>query len=643
MGNSASPWGIFAVVAPWRGRGTLRPLLWLCMSLCFVSVALACKWPGSASGPCVQCVSAFQHVLYSTSLFNKQALLGVNISDVVNTAGSSGFSIAFRFSYVLTTTSSAQKILTITTNNYVQMAKTYVTLVRENSIGSRNVNTLNGNFADGSWNAVIYSVSWPGLKISLWINDFHLCDNCGDYFPVASLTTTLATMKIGFLMSIQADFETVSVYNSVVTPTDLCVRPCAPGTYREEGNTCVQCAPGKHSFEIGATSPATCRDCVPAYQSITDAVSLSKAYLGIPVNILDIQGTPNGTGFSIAFQFKCTQSPSSPSQNLLLIAPKHYVRLMPAEIRLGFQNDAGGTSIFRVYGDFANGNWHAVIYSVSSDGAKISLWINGMLTFDGRTSFLPVTTLATTATSMRIGTDTTNTIDYQSVSLYNFLVTPMQLCPTPCVAGTYRRQDATGQSCVQCASGKFSQQADATSNATCVDCVSGKYTLAAGSSICLDCSPGTYSPPSASACTACDAGKFHIATTDKCTPCPVDSYSIAGSDAQADCTCNSGYTGTDGGACTACEAGKFHIAATDTCIPCTRNSHSIAGSVAQTDCTCNRGYTGTDGSACTACESGKYTSASGNTPCEECPAMYSASSLTDAHANRNPAGCLQFV
>jgi len=56
-----------------------------------------------------------------------------------------------------------------------------------------------------------------------------------------------------------------------------------------------------------------------------------------------------------------------------------------------------------------------------------------------------------------------------------------------------------------------------------------------------------------------------------------------------------------------------------------------------------RGYTGTDGGACTACEFGKITSASGNTPCEKYPAMYSARSLTAAHANQNPGGCIQFV
>jgi len=212
---------------------------------------------------------------------------------------------------------------------------------------------------------------------------------------------------------------------------------------------------------------------------------------------------------------------------------------------------------------------------------------------------------------------------------------------TACDAGKYKIQSGNAD-CTDCETGTYSATIGAATN-ECLPCPVDSYSIA-GSDAPADCTCNSgYTGTDGDACTACDAGKYHIATTDTCTPCTGNSHSVAGSDAQADCTCNSGYTGTDGDACTACDAGKYHIATTDTCTPCTRNSHSVAGSDAQADCTCNSGYTGTDGSACTACESGKYTSASGNTPCEECPAMYSARSLTDAHANKNPAGCLQFV
>jgi len=180
---------------------------------------------------------------------------------------------------------------------------------------------------------------------------------------------------------------------------------------------------------------------------------------------------------------------------------------------------------------------------------------------------------------------------------------------------------------------------------------------------CTVCSIGKYKTSvSNENCENCPPGKFQTKTGQStCTSCPVDSYSIAGSDAQTDCTCNSGYTGTDGGACTVCSIGKYKTSVSNencencppgkfqtktgqsTCTSCPVDSYSIAGSDAQTDCTCNSGYTGTDGGACTACEFGKITSASGNTPCGKCPAMYSARSLTAAHANKNPGGCIQFV
>ena len=65
--------------------------------------------------------------------------------------------------------------------------------------------------------------------------------------------------------------------------------------------------------------------------------------------------------------------------------------------------------------------------------------------------------------------------------------------------------------------------------------------------------------------------------------CPKDSSSPAGSDTLADCRCNAGSTGPDGGACTLCAAGKFKA--------------------------------GTGSAECTDCEAGKYSAAEGATTC----------------------------
>ena len=59
-------------------------------------------------------------------------------------------------------------------------------------------------------------------------------------------------------------------------------------------------------------------------------------------------------------------------------------------------------------------------------------------------------------------------------------------------------------------------------------------------------------------CTPCQAGKFSAAaaSSGQCTNCPSNSNSPQGSTSIGACTCNTGYTGSNGGPCTNCEAGK---------------------------------------------------------------------------------------
>jgi hypothetical protein len=55
------------------------------------------------------------------------------------------------------------------------------------------------------------------------------------------------------------------------------------------------------------------------------------------------------------------------------------------------------------------------------------------------------------------------------------------------------------------------------------------------------------------ACAACEAGTYKAtAGSGSCVACPSFSISAAGSDEQADCACDAGYTGPDGGACVVC-------------------------------------------------------------------------------------------
>ena len=190
---------------------------------------------------------------------------------------------------------------------------------------------------------------------------------------------------------------------------------------------------------------------MPAYKhTTTSTVSLRQAYVSIPVNISGIIHTPGATGFSIAFQFRCTPPEPPFIQRMLSIAQWHFVKIDAGEIRLHVQAIGGLTmTVYRYSGNFMDGNWHTMIYSVSSVGSKISFWVDDMLKCDGCADFLPVALLATTANSLRIGTDTGNNIDYKMVSVFDFLITPTQLCTEYCGPDTYLQPDFTGGTCVK--------------------------------------------------------------------------------------------------------------------------------------------------------------------------------------------------
>ncbi len=64
----------------------------------------------------------------------------------------------------------------------------------------------------------------------------------------------------------------------------------------------------------------------------------------------------------------------------------------------------------------------------------------------------------------------------------------------------------------------------------------------------------------ADGCVACGAGQYKADTgSAACDACPTHSWSLPGSDAAADCKCDAGYAGADGGECAACVEGKYGV------------------------------------------------------------------------------------
>ena len=270
-----------------------------------------------------------------------------------------------------------------------------------------------------------------------------------------------------------------------------------------------------------------------------------------------------------------------------------------------------------------------------------------------------------------------------------------------CVAGKFKAVNGTAE-CTQCAAGKYSSSTGSTSDAcincnrntfsaadnsqctlcpsnaispmssatqtackcdlgytgpdgdTCIACVAGKFKPSNGSAECTQCDSGKYLSSTAAGsiaeCLVCGINTYSSADSSQCVQCPSHTLSAASSSSQADCKCNGGYSGPDGGACVACAVGKFKLtngssdctlcaagkfwgsqgATSDVCEQCPRNSTSPGGSNVVTDCLCEPGTTGiahTD--SCVPCESGKFKSTTGSADCMLCDAgKFSISGLS---------------
>jgi hypothetical protein len=93
--------------------------------------------------------------------------------------------------------------------------------------------------------------------------------------------------------------------------------------------------------------------------------------------------------------------------------------------------------------------------------------------------------------------------------------------------------------CVLCENGKYSQASNASALSECIACHAGRF-CAAGCSVCLNCSAGTYQTSTGShICTACMGGTYSNETgassVGMCKLCHAGSYSFSNSSACTQC------------------------------------------------------------------------------------------------------------
>ena len=222
-----------------------------------------------------------------------------------------------------------------------------------------------------------------------------------------------------------------------------------------------------------------------------------------------------------------------------------------------------------------------------------------------------------------------------------------------CESGKYA--DVSGLSeCVSCPDNSSS----VIGTMSLVGCICNRgYTGSLGA--CSACRMGTFKNKTGPAnCTLCDAGTYSNATAQSsitaCKLCPLNTFSLdSGTPNLLDCSCNPGYSGNNtictacqlgtykavygGSKCVACAAGKYaQTTALAECTMCPNNTFStLAGSKLLSDCICNAGFTQNrivtcdapldltttscrNITSCTSCLPGTYKSSSGPLPCSTC-------------------------
>eukprot|EP00946_MAST-07B_sp_MAST-7B-sp1_P003800 g3800.t1 len=234
----------------------------------------------------------------------------------------------------------------------------------------------------------------------------------------------------------------------------------------------------------------------------------------------------------------------------------------------------------------------------------------------------------------------------------------------PCTPGKY--QDQSGHlNCKRCKAGRFN--IDVNTTTVCKDCSDGTYSLP-GAAACLSCPPGMYGrnatgqPNLTAACQNCTAGFYSSARAstfqDGCTPCSPGRFSkaLAANASSACAKCDIGmvsessgafkcldckigkWTDTKGSAkCASCAAGQYGKVRGEKCALCREGRYRASSdpvtdacrqcplgeTTLQGEATCRKCEVGMFGDLpghCTLCKAGQYNDGKGETECKMCPA-----------------------
>ena len=361
-------------------------------------------------------------------------------------------------------------------------------------------------------------------------------------------------------------------------PTDV----CQPGTFRDVDGTCVACAAGRFS------STANADVCLPCPRgAFAPSSGASQCEVCQPGTFADVVGSTSCSSCAAG-----TYGAEPGMDSCLPCAVGSFAAAGATECNLCLPGSAASTSGSASCEACAPGTYASTSGSAScvSCPAGTTSSTGATMCFDDA-SCLPGTYVDTADDSCVPCAEGRFSADADALEC--------EACPV----GTYA--DDVGQAaCTSCAPGS----ATATSgSAACAPCTPGTYAAVHGSGECVACAPGTFSSSGAAQCELCAPGTFaDAAGFDSCTPCAAGTFS-AEAGAATCLPCPQGMTSSEGGAfcfsVEACAPGTYADPVDGACVTCVAGTFSADA----------------DAAACVPCPAGRFAADDGATSCETCP------------------------
>ena len=184
------------------------------------------------------------------------------------------------------------------------------------------------------------------------------------------------------------------------------------------------------------------------------------------------------------------------------------------------------------------------------------------------------------------------------------------------VDGQYRMPDGT---CIRCPPGSYCPNRN-----DVLPCTEGSFSNSSSMTSCSDCPAGWYqSLVGQSACIACDVGRFSGAraatSATSCQACRPGSFSESGSSLCKECSNGTFQVAAGQGSCIPCESGKYAATQGQTfCSVC--DLGWVAPNVGAQNCSsCMAGsFAASPALPCMLCDSGRYSDSANQTTCLLC-------------------------